>query len=175
MNIEAQDAVKAGYQLEMKKDGLKQVQSGDVKLTVTISPAHMDNNLYSDPMGQRYMAVMVPLNDDETPRLAPAPPCEDASRHTDLPEDGNKGKSLAGAAKLLAREIDIITYIRYLDNGFMFRGSVVEAAERWIEVRCGVTSCSQIIEGTPAGDLFISLRNDYYKWKNLPPVEIYNE
>src|SRR5687768_25811 len=57
------------YQMEIKKDALRQTQSGDTKVTFTIHPADMPQELYADQMGQRYMAVLVPLNDDETPKL----------------------------------------------------------------------------------------------------------
>lgn len=65
---EASNAIRAGYKFECKKDAMRQNQDGSWKATINIHPDEMDTNFLSDQMGQRYMAVIVPINDDETPR-----------------------------------------------------------------------------------------------------------
>ncbi len=63
----AEIAKDVGYKFECKKDGLSQLQNGSIKLTLTVNPDDMDINLYSDSMGQRYIAVLVPIDDNEEP------------------------------------------------------------------------------------------------------------
>jgi hypothetical protein len=53
--------------LELKKDGLQQRQSGDWQLRFTVSSIDMDQRLAAASMGTRYAAVLVEINDDETP------------------------------------------------------------------------------------------------------------
>lgn len=54
-------------QLEVKKDGLTQRQSGDWQLRFTVAHTDMDNRLAQAAMGTRFMCVLVEVNDDETP------------------------------------------------------------------------------------------------------------
>lgn len=53
--------------LELKKDGLTQRQSGDWQLRFTVASVDMHEKLSLAPMGTRYAAVLVEINDDETP------------------------------------------------------------------------------------------------------------
>lgn len=157
MTYESEMAIKASYRLEAKKDGLKQVQSGDVKLTLTISANDMPTDLYSDPMGQRYVVAMVPVQDDETPRISPA-------------QDEKKPKSYAGQAKMLAQDGD---FQEFLHQEREYSPADTSHAEIYIEDYCGITTCADIIDGTAAGDLFKDLRAKYLSWKNTPPLEAY--
>ncbi len=70
--MEAEKAIEVSYQFECKKDSLKQVQSGDIKVTFTIHPNDMPPELYTDAMGCRYMAVIVPIGDNEEARMGGA-------------------------------------------------------------------------------------------------------
>ena len=146
MTAEALTAVKNGYQMEIKKDALKQVQSGDVKVTFTINPEDMPSELYSDPMGQRYMAVIVPLNDDETPR--------------------EKSKSYAQQAKMLAKDLNFGDYWKSTVNIRGGHPPRFELMEEFIEEKCGVKSCSELIEGTEAARKFKNLQREYLQWRD---------
>ena len=53
--------------LEVKKDGLRQRQSGDWTLNLVIAATDMDVRLTGAAMGTRYQCVLVEINDDETP------------------------------------------------------------------------------------------------------------
>lgn len=53
--------------LEVKKDGLTQRQSGDWQLRLTIAAIDMDQRITSAPMGTRFVAVLVEVGDDEAP------------------------------------------------------------------------------------------------------------
>ncbi len=136
MTHEAERAVNAALQFEGKKDALRQTQDGGVKVTFSINPVDMPPSLYADAMGQRYMIVIVPLNDDETPRQTEKP------------------KNYTAAAKLLAQNEAFQKYAVARHEGPC-------DPEDWIEFKCGVKSCSQIIYGTEAGKKFAALYAEF--------------
>lgn len=78
MNI-ADKAVKNALQFECKKDGLKQLQSGEWTLALKVHPADVPAPLLTAAMGTRYMAVLVEVGDDETPVEQP--------KQADKPDD----------------------------------------------------------------------------------------
>lgn len=153
MTYEAEQAKKVGYQFEAKKDALRQTQGSGVKVTLSIQPHDMPPQLYGDAMGQRYVCVIVPINDDETPRLVPAT--------TDTPD---KPKSYAGQAKMLAKEDAFQKFVAMekKQNSCYGEGE----AEQWIEHVCAVKSCSELIEGTEAGKKFKRLQAEYLSWRD---------
>lgn len=53
--------------MEVKKDGLRQMQDGCWKLTVTVHPNDMPTSLMTAPMGTRYGMALVEIGDDERP------------------------------------------------------------------------------------------------------------
>jgi hypothetical protein len=53
--------------MEAKKDGMAQRQDGHWRLCFTVAAADIDGRIVSAPMGTRYQAVLVEINDDETP------------------------------------------------------------------------------------------------------------
>lgn len=67
MNI-AERAVASAIPLEVKKDALRQTQSGEWKVTFTVQAADMDPRLTSAPMGTRYQLAMVEIGDNEEPK-----------------------------------------------------------------------------------------------------------
>jgi hypothetical protein len=54
--------------LEVKKDGMRQTQSGDWKITFTVQAADMDQRLTSAAMGTRFQIALVEIGDDELPK-----------------------------------------------------------------------------------------------------------
>lgn len=63
----AATAVANSIQLELKKDGLSQRQSGDWSLRFTVAATDMDQRLAAAAMGTRYQAVLVEIDDNEEP------------------------------------------------------------------------------------------------------------
>lgn len=53
--------------LEVKKDGLRQRQSGDWVLSLVIASTDMPARVTAAAMGTRYQCVLVEVGDDETP------------------------------------------------------------------------------------------------------------
>lgn len=56
---------RSGIEIEMKKNSLKQLQSGDWVVSFTASQIDFPTELATAAMGQRFMAVLVPLGDFE--------------------------------------------------------------------------------------------------------------
>ena len=54
------------HAIEVKKDGLRQVQDGTWKLSLTIHPNDVPTALLTAPMGTRYGMALVEIADDET-------------------------------------------------------------------------------------------------------------
>jgi hypothetical protein len=67
MHQEADRARANAIPLELKKDGLQQRQSGDWVLRVVVQAADMHQNIINAPMGTRFQAALVEIDDDETP------------------------------------------------------------------------------------------------------------
>ena len=130
-------------QFECKKDALKQVQSGDVKVTFTINPDDMPNELYADVMGQRYMCVIVAINDDETPKEKP--------------------KSFAQQAVMLSHDEDFWNFLNNTRGEFIVNAL---KADTYIKEYCGIRSKAELVAGSTAGDRFKALQRDFQYWKN---------
>jgi len=67
MTTEADQARANAIPLEVKKDGLRQRQSGDWVLSLVIAAADMDERITAAPMGTRFQCALVEINDDESP------------------------------------------------------------------------------------------------------------
>jgi hypothetical protein len=68
----AEAAVNNAISFECKKDALQQRQSGDWKISFTVQGIDMDDRITKAPMGTRFVAVLVAINDDESPIQQPA-------------------------------------------------------------------------------------------------------
>lgn len=64
----AAKAVANAIPLEIKKDAMRQTQSGDWKITFTVQAADMDQRLTGAAMGTRFQAALVEIGDDEQPK-----------------------------------------------------------------------------------------------------------
>lgn len=166
MTIQAEIAKEVSYKFECKKDALKQVQSGDVKVTFTINQLDMPSLLYSDRMGQRYLAVLVPLNDDETPREIPA-----VKMKASLETAGTSPQKAPEEPKNSSGRWEDMPYtqragIKCSDEMFWnFLGVQNEyEAKQEVYKHCGVTSRRNIIKGTDSGAKFDAMMDDYHKW-----------
>lgn len=145
-----------GYQFECKKDAWSQLQNGNYKITLTLHPDEIDDRFIRDEMGRRYMCVMVPIDDNEEPALAPAKVENDeVPRPDSSPQSRDKGKNYTAAAKLLAQNR---AFWEYVD------AESTEAAETYIEAMCGVQSCAEIKDGTEAGKKYAALYARFRDW-----------
>ena len=162
MTVEAENAVAVSYQLEVKKDSLKQMQSGEVKISLTVHPQDMPPGFYLDPMGQRYMCVLVPLGDDEMPRM-PEP------KSVKKPREKRSWEEMPYAAQAgtLCSDKGFQSYIERTCSATWRNaltqadGDVAEAVAVIVRKKCGVSSRSDILPGTPAAEAFERIVSDF--------------
>lgn len=149
MTYQAEAAKKIAYRLEGKKDSLRQTQDNGVKVTFSIHPQDMHPALYSDPMGQRYVIVIVPIDDNEQPKQnevqqpslrSTASP---VGKGLDSQRDSKSWGDMSPAQQ---------AGIRCSDPEFQaFLGAQdAEKAAAIVREKCGVASRSEIIPGTDA-------------------------
>lgn len=159
--METQESIlarEAAIHFECKKDGLRQTQDGGVKVTFNINPNDMPKQLYTDPMGTRYVIALVALNEDETPRSEPI--AQDRAKSRKIVD---KPKSHAGEAKLLVKDPLFAEYIKIYRAYSTHMGN----AEAFMKKEIGIQSCSELIEGSEAYEQFKALRHDFYSWKRV--------
>lgn len=153
-NYEAELAKDVAYEFECKKDAFSQLTSGTMKIVLTINPDDMNMEFIKDAMGQRYKCFLVPLNDDETPRINEEPV--------------QKPKSFATQAKMMAKDEDFIDFC--VDNGQILVNNAL-MAEDWIESYCQTDSCAHLKENTFAGNRFKELQREFNNWKRARQQE----
>lgn len=177
MTYESLKAKDVGYQIEMVKDSLKQVQSGAIKVTFTIHPNDMPPELYTDAMGQRYMAVIVPIGDNEEPRdRGITDPCStpsDQGKGSDSP--GRKWNELSYAERAGIRCSDerFHTFLskdhqtvwleaanKYI-NETMGKNKNTLVAGETLRNLCGVGSRKDILPATEAAMIFDDIETQY--------------
>lgn len=72
----ADRAIANAIPLEIKKDAMRQTQSGDWKITFTVQASDMDQRLTSAAMGTRFQAALVEISDNELPVEQPKKPMD---------------------------------------------------------------------------------------------------
>lgn len=164
---QAELAKEIAYRMEAKKDGLRQTQTGDVKLTFTIHPQDMHANLYSDPMGQRYVLVAVPIDDNDSP----LPPTVNSGPDNSVKAGGKPvtDSSSAGREPRKWGDIPYVEQAGILSQDQRFwrytQSDSAESAAQAIRLACGVKSRKEILPGTYAGRLFDDLCKGYQDFK----------
>lgn len=135
-------------QFDAKKDGLRQLQDGSWKVSLTVHPNDFDNEankpFLTTPMGTRYMVVMVEIGDDEQPAEKPArKPIETGAEASWNDVETKKARAKARRswdelspsqqAGIACNETSFILWTRT---------SNAEEAAQFVRSRCGVTSRS---------------------------------
>lgn len=171
MTIEAHLARREALQFECKQDAIRKNQDGTVKLTLTISPTDFPTALMGDPMGQRYVAVLVALNDDETPKVRASGP----STGDDAPPEGSSPASSAAPSKrweellpsqqagILCSEPDFFHWI--LSHYFWSKedgDTDAESAAKWLRQECGVESRRDLNTCPEARETFASIVTSFH-------------
>lgn len=166
MTIQAEIAKDVAIQFESKLDALRRNQDGTVKLTLTIHPQDFPIQLMSDPMGQRYVCVMVAINEDDTPREIPA-----VKMKASLETAGTSPQKAPEEPKNSSGRWEDMPYtqragIKCSDEMFWNFLGVQNEYEAIQEVykRCGVTSRRNIIKGTDSGAKFDAMMDNYQEW-----------
>ena len=148
----AERAIANAIPIEVKKDGLQQRQNGDWVLRLTVQAADMDQRVTSAPMGTRYQAVLVEVNDDEQPKEQP------------------KGKldwrdvQPAAQAGIRCAEPRFRDYLA-VEHGINTK-TAQEAAEA-VRTLCGVNSRAMLGVNHKARTLWHQLDSCYREWAHL--------
>ncbi len=159
MGNEAMIARQNALQFECKKDALRQNQDGSWKATVNIHPNEMPPAFLGDPMGQRYVCVLVALNDDETPRV-----------NAGVPTEGSPVKSFSARARALCGVDDFQEYCSHKYAGWLegIRDGLTPyaLASNYIKTHCLVNSKNDIDGSDAAMEKFQEILNGFTVWKN---------
>ena len=148
MNI-ADKATANALQFECKKDGLKQLQSGEWTLSLKVHASDVPPALLVAAMGTRYQAVIVEIGDDEQPVVQ-------------KPENKHR---LSQQAAILCNEPAFRTFLaRDCSDIHMFDICMAEDAVRDF---CVVMSRSEFDTNAEAAARWRDLKAEYEAWKLL--------
>lgn len=140
---QAETARECAMQIEAKKDGLTQLQSGEWVLKLKLHAADIPAQLLTAAMGTRYMLAVVEIGDNEEPVQT-------------------VGKSYAQQAALCCKEPAFWGFCR--QTFYFERITDEEAAIGFVREYCGVASRSELIENTRPGAKWKMLYLDYQNW-----------
>lgn len=179
MSYESELAKEAGYQIEMVKDSLKQVQSGAIKVTFTIHPNDMPPELYTDVMGQRYVCVLVPIGDNEEPRMKGDPLVETPSGGSEAADSSRHWNDLKYSEKagIMCADTKFHEFLSY-----DFQDVWIESANKYnkedvgdkkqrlvagqtIRHLCGVQTRADIVPDSEAARIFDDICGQFRMWK----------
>ncbi len=163
-------ARQAAISFECKKDALQQRQSGDWKISFTVQGVDMDERITRAAMGTRFMAVLVEINDDETP-VSPAAK-ESPATPQPQPQPRQAGakrdwRDLQPATQAGIR-CDDATFHAFLLEEFGFDTSM-ESERAAVVVRqiCKVESRSEFSTSIPARLRWQALDDKFQAWKAM--------
>jgi hypothetical protein len=148
----AERAVANAIPIEVKKDGLQQRQNGDWVLRLVVQAADMDQRVTTAPMGTRYQAVLVEVNDDETPKEQPKSKLD------------WRDVQPAAQAGIRCAEPRFRDYLA-VEHGINTK-TAQEAAEA-VRNLCGVNSRAMLGVNHKARALWHSIDSGYRSWAHL--------
>lgn len=129
-------------QMEVKKDGFRQMQDGTVKISLTVHPNDDIIQFVKAPMGQRFMAVLAEVGDDDQP----------------VKKEKTPGEKAVQRAALLCKEGGFQAWI----NRDRFQVPATEVgAKMWLCERCGIESRSELATNDEAREQFERICTDY--------------
>lgn len=143
-------AVDGAVNFEAKKDGLRQVQEGDWKLTLTVHD--LPPNIMQHAMGQRYQVVVVAIDDNEEPIQPKTPP------------RGWRILKASQRAGILCQRADFWGYMGARDE---------PEAARKLRNLCHVNSRADLDSDADANSIFGELQRRFFDHINRPPDEVY--
>lgn len=151
MSIAAK-AIANAIPLEIKKDAMRQTQSGDWKITFTVQAADMDQRLTSAAMGTRFQAALVEIGDDEEPKEPIKKPMD--------------WREVQPAAQAGIRCADA-RFRDYLAVEHGVETNTPEEAAKVLRRLCNVNSRSEFSTNPKARVLWTQFDNAYRDWAHL--------
>lgn len=146
----AERAVANAIPLEIKKDAMRQTQSGDWKVTFTVQASDMDQRLTSAAMGTRFQAALVEIGDDEQPKQK-------------KPMDWREVQPAAQAGIRCADA----RFRDYLAVEYGVETSTPEEAAKALRTLCGVNSRAEFSTNPKARVYWNQFDSAYRAWANL--------
>lgn len=144
MNAIAETARQNAMQIEAKKDGLSQMQSGEWTLRLKLHASDVPTALLTAPMGTRYMLAMVEIGDNEEP----------------VQQRDKVVKNHAQRAALLCKEGGFQVFLTERYGG----EATEDGAIQCLYQICGVSSRSELYEDDESGARFRELAGEYQDW-----------
>jgi hypothetical protein len=142
-----------GIQIEMKKNSLKQLQSGDWIVSFTASQIDFPTELATAAMGQRFMAVLVPLGDfEDVPTSQPT---------SQKPENKHK---LSQQAAMLCDDKRFWKFLAHKWEWMSFNISSVELARDALCEWCNINSRAELDTNPDAAARWRNLKAEYEAW-----------
>jgi len=138
-------------QMEVKKDGIRQTQSGEWKLSLTIHPNDFSSGLAMAPMGTRYMCVLVEIADDGTPAIKP----DAAPAHTpreDKERTPFKQLPRSQQAALKCQDPEFIAWLRVSNEG---------QSRETVCAKLGISSRAELLTNKEAADKWDAMLTDF--------------
>jgi len=138
----------AGREFEAVKYALAHRSDG-YRLTLVVQPDDVDQRIFTDLIGQRYMVVMVPIGDDEQPKVS---------------EREVKRDRLMVSAHTLTKQPE---FWRFLEAETVFFGDVASEETAAIALReaLGIGSRSELKDNERARDLFEGMIAEFEQWR----------
>ena len=132
--------------MEVKKDGLSQLQDGSWVFKFKVNPLDIPTALLTAPMGTRYMAALVEIGDDEQPVIRP-----------------KENISLSQEAAMYCARPNFRKFLSEITNNKQVL--TAEAAATIIRADCFVTSRSQFDIDNDAANRWIAMRGNFKAWE----------
>lgn len=141
---------RVGIEIEIKKNSLKQLQSGDWVVSFTASQIDFPTELATAAMGQRFMAVLVPLGDfEETPKAKPT--------------DKHKPSKIAA---ILCQDARFWAFLSEYYSDVFVGGKCESEREAAGAIRgaCNIDSRAELDTNPAAAEKWRNLYNSYQAW-----------
>lgn len=136
-------------QFECKKDALRQMQEGHWKIQLTVHPNDMPSELLSAAMGQRFVAVLAAIGDDEQPVKLEAKP---------EPAEPTPGQRAVKRAVMLCRDPAFIKWVR---DQFVAEDDGEANARLFITHNCRIASRRDLAVDPAAVERFEALETSF--------------
>jgi hypothetical protein len=157
----AQKALTAAVNCEAKLHGFRKTQDG-VVVSFVLHPAEAPPCLALDPLGQRYMLVLVPIGDDEHP-IEPQKVTQFPDRSRQAREHYQQSDAMEQArvrAAMLAKDERFRSWAFPMNTDSHTEKDVAE----FIREACGIETRRMIATDDEAYRKFLALETEYKIW-----------
>ena len=132
-------------QFEGVKVAIKQDRTGYV-LTLSVHPDEIPSEILRDFVGARYQVVMVRLGEDERP----------VNRDNFI--------DVVKISAIVSKDPQFHKWLE--ETGECFEADETYAVD-WLYAKCGIKSRSELRVNGEAAKIFLSINEDFKKWKNV--------